>query len=76
MDDISYLKKAINDLRDSIKSNTQVVAEYSRAIHIGNLLKMMELGLLSKEDIIASPFYNEYITKLISPAKTKKKPLF
>ena len=74
--DLGLLKKSINDLRDSIWSNTQIVAEYTNAINMSNLLKMIELGMVSKKDIMESSFYDGYINNLISSDKTKKKSLF
>lgn len=74
--DLGFLKQAIHDLRDSIKTNTQVISEYKNAIDMSNLLKMVELGIISKEDIVGSSFYESYINHFIVQDKTKKKSLF
>lgn len=74
--DLGFLKKSINDLRDSIKSNTEVIAESNNTIDMSNLLKMVELGMISKEDIMESSFYQDYVKNLIPADKTKKKSLF
>lgn len=74
--DLGNLKKSINDLRYSIKDNTQVIKEYSDAINMSNLLRLFELGMISKEDFLQSPFYKKYVDSFISQGKTKKKSLF
>ncbi len=59
--DLGLLKKSICDLRDSIK--------------MSNLLKMIELGIISKEDAVASPFYKNNAIEYGLSDKTKKKSL-
>lgn len=72
--DLGLLKQSIHDLRDSIKNNTQVMREYGDIINMSNLLKMIELGIISKDDLIETEVYKNYISKSIPTQK--KKSLF
>lgn len=72
--DLGLLKQSIHDLRDSIKNNTQVMRKYSDIINMSNLLKMLELGIISKDDLIETELYKNYISEIISDQK--KRSLF
>lgn len=74
--DLGFLKEAIHDLRDSIKANTKEVIKHTDAINMSNLLKMVELGMVSKEEIMGNSLYKNYQENFISSSNQKKKSLF
>lgn len=74
--DLGFLKESIHDLRDSIKDNTKAVSKHTDAINMSNLLKMVELGMVSREVVMRSSLYNDYQENFISSNKQKKKSLF
>lgn len=74
--DLGFLKESIHGLRDSIKANTKAVSEHTDAINMSNLLKMVELGMVSREVVMRSSLYNDYQENFISSNKQKKKSLF
>lgn len=74
--DIANLKKAIHDLKDYTKENNKELNNNTAAINMCNLLKMVELGMLSKDEVMGSSFYNNYKDNFILSSKQKKKSLF
>ncbi len=57
-------------LRDKIASNTQAMRELSKQLELSNLLKLLDLGLISKDEIFNNETYKiikqqDIITKYI-----------
>ncbi len=57
-------------LRDAIRENTKYNRQLRDEIRLANLLKALELNLITKNDLINDATYIEYINN-----KTKKKSL-
>lgn len=57
-------------LRDAIRENTKYNRQLRDEIRLANLLKSLELNLITKNDLINDATYIEYINN-----KTKKKSL-
>ena len=49
--DIAFLKQSLNDLKFEIKNNTVALNKQTEAINMANLLKMVELGLIPRDNI-------------------------
>lgn len=63
----------IASLREALRYNTDINRKLRDELHIANLLKLLELGLITKNEIVLDPMYIEYSNKIYSNAKTKKK---
>lgn len=74
--DIANLKNAIHDLKDYLKTNNRKLNDNTDAINMCNLLKMVELDMISKDEVMGSSFYKDYKENFISSNKQKKKSLF
>ena len=61
--DIAFLKQSLNDLKFEIKNNTIAINKHTEAIHMANLLKMSELGLIPSDNIKQQCL--EYTKKII-----------
>lgn len=69
--DLANLKEAIYDLKRTIKSSIEVTNENKLSLDMNNLLMLVNLGILSKEDLIETEIYKNYINKNIPKQKTK-----
>lgn len=65
----------IASLRDALRYNTDINRKLRNELHIANLLKLLELGLITKDEIMSDSTYLEYSNKICSNSKTKKKSL-
>ena len=63
--DMSYLKQALHETREDI-------IKLRRDIRISNLLSMVELGIISKEDFKNNEDFKEY-TKSLNLNNSQKK---
>lgn len=70
--DLGFLKQKLHDLKDVITNNTRTMEAQANELHIANLLKMLELGLISKENIVCDRNYQEYTKNLKVNNPTKK----
>lgn len=66
----------MSSLRDAIKDHKKYTRELRDETHIANLLKMLELNLISKENVLNDPIYKTYKDSIISNTKVNKKSLF
>lgn len=60
-------------LRDAIKNNTEINRKLKNELHIANLLKMVELGLVDERIILSDEIISDYKKELNN--KTYKKSL-
>ncbi len=72
--DLGNIKEALRDLKREIKSNTQVVEDCKKSLDMNNLLMLVNLGILSKDDLIETEIYKSYTQKNFP--KQKKKSIF
>lgn len=63
----------LSSLRDAIKSNTEMNRKLKNELHIANLLKMVELGLVDERIILSDEIISDYKKELNN--KTYKKSL-
>lgn len=63
----------LSSLRDAIKSNTEMNRKLKNELHIANLLKMVELGLIDERIILSDEIISDYKKELNN--KTYKKSL-
>lgn len=60
-------------LRDAIKNNTEMNRKLKNELHIANLLKMVELGLVDERIILSDEIISDYKKELTN--KTYRKSL-
>lgn len=72
--DLANLKEAARDLKSAIKANTEITKENKLSLDMNNLLMLVNLGIISKDDLIGNEVYKNYISKSIPTQK--KKSLF
>lgn len=60
-------------LRDAIKNNTEINRKLKNELHIANLLKMVELGLVDERIILSDEIISDYKKELTN--KTYRKSL-
>lgn len=60
-------------LRDAIKNNTEINRKLKNELHIANLLKMVELGLIDERIILSDEIILDYKKELTN--KTYRKSL-
>ncbi|MCI8777603.1 MAG: hypothetical protein HFI87_00400 [Bacilli bacterium] len=72
--DLANLKEAARDLKSAIKANTEITKENKLSLDMNNLLMLVNLGIISKDDLIGTEVCKDYISKSI-PSQ-KKKSLF
>ena len=63
----------LSSLRDAIKINTEMNRKLKNELHVANLLKMVELGLIDEKFILSDEIILDYKKELIN--KTYKKSL-
>ncbi len=63
----------LSSLRDAIKSNTEMNRKLKNELHVANLLKMVELGLVDERIILSDEIISDYKKELNN--KTYKKSL-
>ncbi len=63
----------LSSLRDAIKSNTEMNRKLKNELHVANLLKMVELGLIDERIILSDEIISDYKKELNN--KTYKKSL-
>lgn len=63
----------LSSLRDAIKSNTEMNRKLKNELHVANLLKMVELGLIDDRIILSDEIISDYKKELNN--KTYKKSL-
>ncbi len=60
-------------LRDAIKNNTEMNRKLKNELHVANLLKMVELGLVDERIILSDEIISDYKKELTN--KTYRKSL-
>ncbi len=60
-------------LRDAIKNNTEMNRKLKNELHVANLLKMVELGLVDERIILSDQIISDYKKDLTN--KTYRKSL-
>lgn len=60
-------------LRDAIKNNTEMNRKLKNELHVANLLKMVELGLVDEKIILSDEIISDYKKDLTN--KTYRKSL-
>ena len=60
-------------LRDAIKNNNEINRKLKNELHIANLLKMVELGLIDERIILSDEIISDYKKELTN--KTYRKSL-
>lgn len=60
-------------LRDAIKNNTEINRKLKNELHVANLLKMVELGLIDERIILSDEIISDYKKELNN--KTYRKSL-
>ncbi len=60
-------------LRDAIKNNTEMNRKLKNELHVANLLKMVELGLVDERIILSDEIISDYKKDLTN--KTYRKSL-
>lgn len=63
----------LSSLRDAIRSNTEMNRKLKNELHVANLLKMVELGLIDERIILSDEIISDYKKELNN--KTYKKSL-
>ncbi len=63
----------LSSLRDAIKSNTEMNRKLKNELHVANLLKMVELGLVDDRIILSDEIVLDYKKELNN--KTYRKSL-
>ena len=63
----------LSSLRDAIKSNTEMNRKLKNELHVANLLKMVELGLVDERIILSDEIISDYKKDLTN--KTYRKSL-
>ena len=63
----------LSSLRDAIRSNTEMNRKLKNELHVANLLKMVELGLVDERIILSDEIISDYKKELNN--KTYKKSL-
>lgn len=63
----------LSSLRDAIKSNTEMNRKLKNELHVANLLKMVELGLIDERIILSDEIVLDYKKELNN--KTYRKSL-
>ena len=63
----------LSSLRDAIKSNTEMNRKLKNELHVANLLKMVELGLIDERIILSDEIISDYKKELNN--KTYRKSL-
>ena len=63
----------LSSLRDAIRSNTEMNRKLKNELHVANLLKMVELGLVDEIIILSEEIISDYKKELNN--KTYKKSL-
>lgn len=53
----------LQTLRERIISNTDAMKQLTDEMQLRNLLTMLELELIKKEDVLRSPIYQKYISE-------------
>lgn len=63
----------LSSLRDAIRSNTEMNRKLKNELHVANLLKMVELGLVDERIILSDEIISDYKKELTN--KTHRKSL-
>lgn len=63
----------LSSLRDAIRSNTEMNRKLKNELHVANLLKMVELGLIDERIILSDEIILDYNKELTN--KTYRKSL-
>lgn len=74
--DIAFLKQTMKDTKNAVVDLTRTIKENTAEIHLSNIIKLVDLGLMSKEEVMNDSVYRLYKNSLNNGNKINKKSLF
>lgn len=73
--DLGFLKQAINETKKSMDETRKAINHNTNELHLANLINLVNLGLISKEDVMNDSVYQLYRESLFVGEKVGKKSL-
>ena len=74
--DIAFLKQTMKDTKNAVVDLKNSIEKNTDEIHLSNIINLVNLGLMSKDDVMNDSVYQLYKNSLNNGNKVNKKSLF
>lgn len=74
--DIAFLKQTMKDTKNAVVDLKNSIEKNTNEIHLSNIINLVNLGLMSKDDVMNDSVYQLYKNSLNNGNKVNKKSLF
>ena len=74
--DIAFLKQTMKDTKNAVVDLKNSIEKNSNELHLSNIINLVNLGLMSKDDVMNDSVYQLYKNSLNNGEKVNKKSFF
>ena len=74
--DVAFLKHTMKDTKNAVVDLKNSIEKNSNELHLSNIINLVNLGLMSKDDVMNDSVYQLYKNSLNNGEKVNKKSFF